>query len=68
MKLISPSTAGSYNQAYISVGSGSFKKYEPVTITQNTGGIDAFGNNEKWIITYVDGRSHQIHSDWALYA
>ena len=45
-------------QVYILVGSGSCKKYEPVTITGPVG---------DWTITYQSGRSHGIGWAWTLY-
>lgn len=42
----------------ILVGSGSNKRYEPVTITGEVG---------DWTITYQDGRSHKIGWNWTLY-
>ncbi len=42
----------------ILVGSGSNKRYEPVTITDEVG---------DWTITYQNGRSHKIGSDYSLY-
>ena len=61
-KLISPNTASGYSQVYIMVGSGSDKRLEPVAISRNEGG------EYPWRITYAGGRSHEIHSNWTLYA
>lgn len=45
-------------QVCLLVGSGSQKKYEPVTITGDLG---------DWMLTYQDGRSHKIGWNWTFY-
>lgn len=45
-------------QVCLLVGSGSQKKYEPVTITGEVG---------DWTLTYQNDRSHKIGWNWTFY-
>jgi len=69
LTLIHSSTAVRQDkQVYQLVGSGSCKKFEPVKVTNNPGDIDEFGNCLPFIITYANGKSHQIGYNWYFYA
>lgn len=52
------------SQIYLVIGSGSYKKLEPVSISLNTMGEDSFGNKLPFILTYRDGKQHQIGYNW----